>query len=96
MARSLTGTILGIVALISAVLLTLGWWLRDDGIAEVGLFVAAFVWLDRMFYYGLTSPTAPGFGLSLAWSVGACGAWLLEMYDHRWQHIVPPNVRRKE
>jgi hypothetical protein len=81
--------LIGGFALVAATLLTLGWWFRNDWAAEWGLLIATGVWATRAAYIGLTNESMYVFGttasvvLSLAWAVGAGGAYLLERADHR-------------
>jgi hypothetical protein len=80
--------ILGLFALLASISLTVGWWYRSDWFAEWGLLLAVGVWTSRAVYIGLTNDglfvlgTTAAVVLSLAWSIGAGGAYLLERYDH--------------
>lgn len=72
----------------AAALLFFGWVLKSEAVHEWGLLLAAGVWAGRLALYLLEQgPSAIGVYLSLAWFIGAIGAWTLEAYDHRWQHI---------
>lgn len=85
---------LGATMIVSSVLLFVGWWWRSEWCAEWGLLLATGTWVTRTAYI-LTSGTgflgytntpntltvASAFA-SLAWAVGAGGAYLLERYDH--------------
>ncbi len=76
-------------ALVAATLLTVGWWFRQETAAEWGLLVACGVWVSRAAYAALDGAGVlvveqwPSVFLSLAWAVGAGGAYLLERADHR-------------
>lgn len=87
--RSAWGVLLEVAAIGSAVLLTWGWWARNDKAAEWGLSLVAAVWAARSTLVLLTGTSTFGTvwltaGLSLAWVVGAAGAWVLERADHDW------------
>jgi len=79
---------LGFIALLSSLFLIIGWWFRNEWFAEWGLLLAVGVWISRAVYIGLTDDgllilgTAAAVILSLAWAVGAGGAYVLERYDH--------------
>lgn len=83
-----SSNVLGAVALTSAILLTVGWWYTNDWAAEWGLLTAVGVWVSRAVYIAITDDglfvigTLAAVVLSLAWAVGAGGAYLLERYDH--------------
>lgn len=80
--------ILGVAAAGSAASLTVGWWFRSDWFAEWGLLLAVGVWISRAVYVLISSDTGilnnPVLSslLSVAWAVGAGGAYLLERLDH--------------
>lgn len=82
------GFYLGVVALLCSTLLCVGWWGRNDWCAEWGLLLAAGVWMTRMAYIALTEGSSiygtevAAILLSLAWAVGAGGAYMLERIDH--------------
>jgi len=81
------GDVLGVVAVLAAVLLTVGWWGRSDRAAEWGLLLAAGVWAQRAAAVLLTDTVTFGTveltaGLSASWAVGAAGAYWLERADH--------------
>jgi hypothetical protein len=70
----------------AATCLLFGWVLKSDDLHEWGLVLAAGVWSMRMSLYALgVGLGSIGVWLSLAWVVGAVGAWMLESYDHRWR-----------
>jgi hypothetical protein len=83
-----SSNVLGAFALCSVVLLTIGWWFTNDWSAEWGLLLAVGVWVTRGVYIGITDDglfvvgTVAAVVLSLAWAVGAGGAYILERYDH--------------
>jgi hypothetical protein len=80
--------LLGFLALMSGVLLSFGWWWRNEWAAEWGLLLATGVWISRGIYIALTDENLYVLGtigsviLSFAWAIGAGGAYLLERYDH--------------
>lgn len=80
--------VLAVAATNSALLLFVGWWFRNEWAAEWGLLLAVGVWVARAFYVlstggesGVIVPWASA-TLSIAWAIGAGGAYLLERYDH--------------
>jgi len=80
--------LIGVIALLSSTFLFIGWWWRNERAAEWGLLLAVGVWTSRTVYASLAgqgllvvNQWASVF-LSLAWAVGAGGAYLLERYDH--------------
>jgi hypothetical protein len=90
----LQNQITAVVMLTSAVLLTVGWWWRNEWCAEWGLLLATGAWVSRAVYISLAGTGFLGYTdaplqvsvvsaiVSLAWAVGAAGAYLLERYDH--------------
>lgn len=80
--------VLGAFALTAVVMLTIGWWYDQDFSAEWGLLIATGVWMSRAVYIALTNESTYVLGttaavvLSLAWAIGAGGAYILERYDH--------------
>ena len=78
----------GALAGVGAVSLLVGWWWRSERFAEWGLLLATGVWASRAVYAALSGEGLlivdqwPSVLLSLAWAVGAGGAYLLERYDH--------------
>lgn len=83
------GDIIGVAALLSSALLTWGWWRRSNRSAEVGLALAAGVWAHRaalVLTTGSSLVGGPVFSamFSLAWVVGAIGAWAMERYERVW------------
>jgi hypothetical protein len=81
--------VVGAFSLMASVFLSYGWWFRNDTAAEWGLLIACGVWVSRAFYAliggeGLLIANQwTSFFLSIAWAVGAGGAYLLERYDHQ-------------
>ena len=80
----LLGNIVGVIALLSCVFLTAGWWFRNEWFAEWGLLLAVGCWSTRAMFSILhdSETTLAGPLLSVAWAVGAGGAYILERYDH--------------
>ena len=81
------GKTLGVLALVSALFLFLGWVTNTENITEWGLLLAAGVWVSRMFYILISGKAvfnipAASFFLSLAWVVIAAGAYLIERMDN--------------
>ena len=80
--------ILALFALTSAIFLIVGWWFSKETVAEWGLLLAVGVWVTRAVYIGITNDgllvlgTTAAVLLSLAWAIGAGGAYILERYDH--------------
>lgn len=80
--------LIGAAAVMSAVLLTFGWWRTNESAAEWGLLIAVGVWIARGVYIATTEDglfivgSSAAVALSVAWAIGACGAYLLERYDH--------------
>jgi hypothetical protein len=83
-----SSNLLGAFALVSAALLTFGWWYSNDWAAEWGLLLAVGVWVTRAMYIAITDDglyklgTIAAVTLSVAWAIGAGGAYILERYDH--------------
>jgi hypothetical protein len=82
--------ILTYAAAVSATALTVGWWFRSDRAAAFGLLLATGVWASRAVYAALTTGTGVFAGnpwasvaLSVAWTIGAGGAYLLERAEAR-------------
>ena len=81
----LTGTVslvVGSIALVSASLLFIGWWINKDIFAEWGLLLAAGMWGSRAVFAWLSGAGWFSTTLSIAWLIGSTGAYLLERYDH--------------
>lgn len=74
--------LVGAVAGVSALLLFLGWWFEKDVLAEWGLLLAAGTWSSRAMFAYLTHAGWFATTVSIAWVIGATGAYLLERYDH--------------
>ena len=80
--------LLGLFALLSSIFLFIGWWWRNEWAAEWGLVLATGVWSSRAVYAMLAGEGLlvvnqwASVLLSLAWAIGAGGAYLLERYDH--------------
>lgn len=78
----------GFWSLITSLFLFVGWFKTNEWFAEWGLLLAIGVWTTRATFaiitFGSTPREHPWFavGISIAWAVGAGGAYLLERYDH--------------
>ena len=85
---SISVLLFGLIAFTASAFLFIGWWFQREWFAEWGLLLATGIWLTRMIYVVVFNDTGTTIGswssafLSLAWSVGAGGAYLLERYDH--------------
>lgn len=81
--------IIGLAAATAALLLTYGWWFRSDRAASGGLLLATGVWASRAAYAAIAGEGIlivnqwPSFFLSLAWTIGAGGAYQMERADIR-------------
>ena len=89
--------VLGSLSLIASLFLFLGWFVKPEWrrknfsplwFAEWGLLLAVGVWLTRAVYVlisddesGLLRNPYASALLSIAWAIGAGGAYLLERYD---------------
>lgn len=88
------GHLLGWIGILASFLLFLGWFVKpewkpnQEWFAEWGLLLAVGVWVSRSVYVlisdssGLLKNPILSSILSLAWAIGAGGAYLLERYDH--------------
>lgn len=82
-----------VVMMLSACLLTVGWWWRNEWCAEWGLLLATGAWVSRAVYISIAGTgflgyvEAPAFVsvvaaiVSAALAIGSGGAYLLERYD---------------
>jgi hypothetical protein len=75
------GDIVGASAATSAVLLTLGWWAKNQRMAEYGLLLAFFTFGARTAYLVFTQPVAEKTWVGIGTCVIAVGAYLLERND---------------
>jgi hypothetical protein len=74
--------VVALTALVSLVLLNVGWWKRSQLCAELGLLLATGVYISRSVFLALTvglSDPAPGLSFGAALIIG--GAYLLEVND---------------
>jgi hypothetical protein len=82
-----TSHFIGAFALVAVVFLFFGWVFNNEWSAEWGLLIAAGVWVARSVYIGMSDECLCVLGtiasvlLSIAWAIGAGGAYLLERYD---------------
>lgn len=74
----------GWIATASCVLLFAAWVTRRDTLAEWGLLLAVFVWASRAMFAVIIGSGWFAVTVSLAWVIGAAGAYLLERADHVW------------
>jgi len=77
--RGWQGTVAGVTAAVSAVWLSLGWWLQKQPFLEWGLLLATGAWMV------VSSVLAFEFGvfyhntlLAFCWAVASVGSWVLE------------------
>jgi hypothetical protein len=79
--------LIGLTAAVSSIFLTIGWWFRKEWFAEWGLLLATGVWASRAVYAAFAGQGLlvinqwASMLLSIAWAIGAGGAYLLERYD---------------
>ena len=80
------GDVLGGVAILSAVLMNVGWVVKREDWMALGLLVAAGVWAGvfTILWLDIGLVTVSTL-LALCWSIAAAGAWLLES-DARRTH----------
>ena len=84
------GDVVAVAAGAAAVALTAGWWARDQRMAEVGLLLAAGVYITRaMFILATVGITAQGVYLSLGGAFIAAGSYVLEVRDPRGRNGAP-------
>lgn len=76
-------TILGVLAVVSAITLAVGWFWDRQTIAEVGLLLTVGVYTTRAAFIQFSTPWDQAIWFSLATVVIAGGAYMLEASDHR-------------
>jgi uncharacterized membrane protein YhaH (DUF805 family) len=77
------------LSLVGVALLFSGWALLTDPLHDWGLLIVSGVWMGRTALYVMEDDWEQiGLYLSACWVIAAVGAWFIERYDHRWQHIV--------
>lgn len=76
------GNIVGTVSLMASAFLVTGWWFGKEWLAEWGLILATGTFAARAAFSVLSVQAFNSFFLSIAWTVGAGGAYLLERYDN--------------
>lgn len=79
---TIAGNVVGYIAGASAVMLFVAWWMRSQQLSEVGLLMAAGVWISRTaLIFLLDDWYTYSFFFSLSWCVASIGAYLLEAFD---------------
>lgn len=77
---TLTGYVIGAVALTSSVLLWLGFWIKSDSLMRHGLLLSAGFFMGRWLFLSLdTSFFKTNAMLSFCWAIASAGAYLLEI-----------------
>jgi hypothetical protein len=81
--------IMATLSLIGASLLFVGWAFNKDSPHDWGLLVVSGVWAGRTALYVMEGDWSQiGIYAGACWFIMAVGAWFIERYDHRWQHII--------
>jgi len=76
------GDVVGVAAGVSCALLFIGWWVRSQRLAEMGLVLGAGTWVSRAFVaLFIEGWSFYGVYLSVAWAIACVGAYLLETFD---------------
>jgi hypothetical protein len=89
------GFTLGFVSFVGASFLLIGWIFQKYWFSEWGLLISAGAWTENAVYVALRGDTvtaltpAAAVFISLAWVIGALGAYVLERYD-RFLHEEGP------
>ena len=77
------GDVLGVTAVVAAVLLSGGWWVRKPRVHSLGMLLASAVWMGvtavLLVDVGWTVSTA----LASCWLVACSGSWLIETDANR-------------
>lgn len=76
-------TMLGVMAVVAVTALILGWVLRMQRLAEVGLLVTVFVYATRAVFIQLTNTWDEAVFFSLAAVIIAGGSYYLEVADRQ-------------
>lgn len=88
--------VMGTLGMLGVLGLFFGWALKSDPVHDFGLLFVSGVWVGRTFLFGAQNDWLyVGTYLSACWAIAAIGAWLLERYDHKWQHEVADRHRRR-
>lgn len=83
-ADHLWGDFIGLLAAVSAAAMAGGWFARSQSMAEVGMLIAAGVWMVRGVFallYNGSVPIGYGWAFSFCWALAAGGAYMLERVD---------------
>jgi hypothetical protein len=81
--------IMAVLSMLGVGLLFSGWAALKDTLHDYGLLIVSGVWMARTALYVMQGDWEEiGLYLSGCWVIAAVGAWFIERYDHRWQHIV--------
>jgi len=75
------GLVVGFAAVVSFLLLLLGFWLRNDRSMVAGLLLATGVWASATSVLILDVGLTPSSLSAFCWTVAAGGSWLLEVGD---------------
>jgi hypothetical protein len=80
--ETLAGDVVGYAAGASSLLLFIGWWVKSQLMAEVGLLMSAGVWVSRAALILILGDwNTASFFFSASWVIAAVGAYLLEALD---------------
>jgi hypothetical protein len=85
--KSWVAGVLGVVALVSAVMLAAAWWNCRQRLMEIAMSIACGVWVGRLLLYVLeTHPAWYRSGLAFFIAVMAAGAFFQEVRDSTPDH----------
>jgi peptidoglycan/LPS O-acetylase OafA/YrhL len=88
--------IMATLSFLGAGLLFGGWLFKRDNPHDWGLLVVSGVWAGRTALYILEGDwTTISIYAGACWFIMAVGAWFIERYDHRWQHILAERAARR-
>ena len=84
------------LAIVGVSLLFAGWVTIRDWVHDYGLLIVSGVWMGRTALYVMQDDWEQiGLYLSACWAVSAVGAWMIERYDHKWQHVVAARANER-
>jgi len=70
-------------------LLFAGWATKKDSPHDWGLLLLSGFWMGRSVLWALEGDyERTGLYMGFIFAIMSIGAWFIERYDHRWQHII--------
>lgn len=89
--------IMASIGFLGSFLLFAGWAGKRDNLHDWGLLFVSGAWMGRSFLYMMDDDwEKTGLYMGFIFAMMAIGAWFIERYDHRWQHIIAARRAKNE